>query len=460
MIETLLQQGESQLLEFKTSFCRETNESLVAFANSRGGGVLLGVNDQGIVVGVDLSAETIKDWLNQVKNSTYPQLIPDVELLTQEGKSIVYLRVQEQPIKPIAYKQRYFKRVQNANHLMSLAEIANEHLKTLNASWDYYLDTRHDLSDLSQEKIRAFIQRIERHQHKTFSDDLMGVLRKYELIKDDKITWAAYLLFLDTFSAITPLQIGRFKSDITIIDNIDIATDLPSQVDIALDFIRKHLMVEFIITGQAERTERFDYPLEAIREIVINMIVHRDYQNTGVSVIKIFDDRIEFFNPGRLYGDLTIEQLLKGDYSSKPRNRAIANMFKEAGIIERYGSGITRIGAICEAYGGVIPKFEEFQHGFRVTLFKNSILKSFTPEVTLEVERLVLVMTENDELSSQEIMDRLSLKDEKHFREAYRQPAIKANLLELTIPDKPRSRLQKYRITLLGKRLQRSLSQL
>ena len=121
---------------------------------------------------------------------------------------MVSLHIQEQPIKPIAYKQRYYKRILNSNHLMSLNEIANEHLKTLNASWDYYLDTRHDFTDLSQDKIQAFIKRIERHQHKTFTDDLMGVLRKYELVKEGKLTWAAYLLFVDNFSSITPLQIG------------------------------------------------------------------------------------------------------------------------------------------------------------------------------------------------------------------------------------------------------------
>lgn len=324
-------------------------------------------------MGIELTFETLKDWQNQIKNSTYPQLIPDMEAMEVRGKQIVLITIQEQPIKPIAYKQRYFKRIRNANHLMTLDEIANEHLKTLNASWDYYVDKRHDFDDISQDKIRAFIQRIERHQHKQFDDDLMGVLRKYELLKEGKLTWAAYLLFVDNFSAITPLQIGRFKSDITIIDNIDIATDLPTQVDTALNFIRKHLMVEFIITGEAERTERFDYPLDAIREVVINMIVHRDYQDSGVSIIKVFDDRIEFFNPGKLYGGLTVEQLLSGNYSSKPRNRAIANMFKEAGIIERYGSGIARIQKLCQVHGVVAPKFEEFQHGFKVTVYKEKL---------------------------------------------------------------------------------------
>ena len=239
---------------------------------------------------------------------------------------------------------------------------------------------------------------------------LFGILRKYELIKDDKLTWAAYLLFVDNFSAITPLQIGRFKSNISIIDNIDIATDLPTQVDTALNFIRKHLMVEFIITGAAERTERYDYPLDAIREIVINMIVHRDYQDSGVSIIKIFDERIEFFNPGKLYGDLTVEQLLSGQYSSKPRNRAIANIFKEAGIIERYGSGIARICNICLEAGISEPIFEEFQHGFKVTIHKNNggVNGGVSGGVNGGVNELLTFITNNPGLNTRQLVTQLN----------------------------------------------------
>jgi len=90
-------------------------------------------------------------------------------------------------------------------------------------------------------------------------------------------------------------------------------------------------------------------------------------------LIKIFDDRIEFFNPGKLYGDLTIEKLQSGNYSSRTRNRAIARAFKEAGIIERYGSGISRIKNECKIHGVIEPKFEEFVHGFRVILYKEKL---------------------------------------------------------------------------------------
>lgn len=120
---------ESTQLEFKSSFQKEVIESLVAFANTKGGAVLIGVDDQGQPKGVNLQPETVKDWLNQIKNSTYPRIIPDAEVFEESGKTIVKLSIQEQPIKPIAYKQRYYKRVLNANHLMSLDEIASEHLK-------------------------------------------------------------------------------------------------------------------------------------------------------------------------------------------------------------------------------------------------------------------------------------------------------------------------------------------
>ena len=103
------------------------------------------------------------------------------------------------------------------------------------------------------------------------------------------------------------------------------------------------------------------------------MIVHRDYRDSGNSIIKIFDDRIEFFNPGKLYDDLTIEKLQSGNYSSRTRNRAIARAFKEAGVIERYGSGIARIKDECRRHGVLEPIFEEFVHGFRVTLFKEKL---------------------------------------------------------------------------------------
>ena len=97
---------------------------------------------------------------------------------------------------------------------------------------------------------------------------LLDFLSKMEMIREGKLTFGAYLLFVEDHCSISDIQIGRFKSDITIIDSLSLNRDLFSEVDEILAFIKKHLMVEYIITGEAQRTERFDYPLDAVREVV------------------------------------------------------------------------------------------------------------------------------------------------------------------------------------------------
>jgi len=372
----IISNGESETVEFKSMFGKEVIESIVAFSNSKGGKVIIGVNDNKNIIGVTVSDESIQKWINEIKQNTNPQVIPDTETLELEGKTVVLFRVIEYPVKPVAFHNKYYKRKANSNHLMSIEEIANEHLKTINSSWDFYPDPNHSIHNISIKKIRQFIHNIEQKNHSEITISPVDFLSKLEFIRNNKITFGVYLLFAEDYCSISDLQIGRFKSDTHIIDSLSLNTDLFTEVDETIAFIKKHLMVEYIITGEPRRQERFDYPLEAIREIVINMIVHRDYRDSSGSIIKIFDDRIEFFNPGNLYGGITISDLLTDNYTSQARNKLIAKAFKEAGIIERYGSGIRRILSICNDYGIVPPRIEEVFNGFRVVLFKKKTKKN------------------------------------------------------------------------------------
>lgn len=110
--------------------------------------------------------------------------------------------------------------------------------------------------------------------------------------------------------------------------------------------------------------------MDAIREIIINMIVHRDYRSANDSTIKIFDERIEFFNPGALLEDLTVEKIKSGNYKSHLRNKQIASIFKELDLIEKYGSGVRRAIETFVAYGLPEPEYEATQGGMAVTVFK------------------------------------------------------------------------------------------
>ncbi|HLT86281.1 MAG TPA: RNA-binding domain-containing protein, partial [Sphingobacterium sp.] len=334
---------ESETVEFKSSFQDEVIVSLVAFANAKGGSVYVGVGDKGEVKGASLGKETVQNWINEIKIKTQPSLIPDVEVIEEQDKTLLLLNMQEYPIKPVSFKGKCYRRIGNSNHLMGVEEIANEHLKTINGSWDFYPDPHHSLDDISLEKVSRFMHRIEQRTENKIPYTPVEFLTKMEMLREGKLTFGAYLLFVTDYCLISDVQVGRFKSNITIIDSISLNTDLFSEVDEIIAFIKKHLMVEYIITGEPQRTERFDYPLDAIREIVINMIVHRDYRDSSGSVIKIFDNRIEFYNPGKLFGGITIDDLVTGNYSSKSRNKLIAKAFKEVGLIERYGSGIHRV---------------------------------------------------------------------------------------------------------------------
>jgi ATP-dependent DNA helicase RecG len=360
----LIQQGEGLRVEFKTSFQKEVIETLVAFANTKGGAVLVGVNDDGQIVGVTIQAETIQSWINQCKQMTSPRLIPDIELVQIENKTIAVISVSEYPIKPVASKGRYFKRIGNANHQMTATEISDAHIKLINSSWDYHPDPEHSIETISESKVHAFADAI------SVKSPLDAVLEKFELIKEGRPTFGCHLLFSKNDVFLSTIEAGRFATQTIIKDSITSRDSLIDQVERIMGYIVKHTNKAYIITGNPRREERWDYPMDALREIVINMIVHRDYRSANDSTIKIFDDRIEFFNPGTLLDDLTVDMIKTGNYKSHLRNKQIATVFKELELIEKYGSGVRRVIETFVVYGLPEPVYEATQGGMAVTVFK------------------------------------------------------------------------------------------
>jgi len=238
----------------------------------------------------------------------------------------------------------------------------------------------------------------------------MSFLVKSDLVRDGLITNAAYLLFMKRDSVLTTIELGRFQTEIIIKDSATTKADILSQIEQVMNFVLKHINKEVIITGEAQNTQKWQYPLEAIREIVMNMIVHRDYRSASDSIVKIFNNKIEFYNPGRLPDNLTVEDLLSNNYKSTPRNKLIAGFFKNLGLIEKYGSGIKRIIEYCKTDNLHEPEFRNISDGFMVTIFgkdKEDVGKDVGKDVrkelkgTLsEVYRLVM---DNPELTVPEL---------------------------------------------------------
>ena len=280
---------ESDTVEFKTSFNKEVIETIVAFSNSRGGKIFLGINDKKEIAGVDISNESIQNWINEIKQNTQPAIFPDFKIIEIDNKTIVEIKVSEFPIKPVSYKNRYFSRRQNSNHLLSIDEITDMRVISLNYSFDsFVLETK--LEELDANAITFFSKRLIEsgrfHSNGNITDDFV----KLGLIINNKLTRAAQLLFGTHY---TGIHIGRFKARDTIIDDIVIRSPLVLAVEEAMNFIKRNIRLGYEFTGELKRKETWQFPLQAIRELLLNAIVHKDYSNPTDVIIKIFDESIE-----------------------------------------------------------------------------------------------------------------------------------------------------------------------
>ena len=159
-IVKLLAKGENDRVEFKTSFNTEVIETLVAFSNTHGGKVLIWISDNLAISGVSINTESVQNWLNEIKTKTSPDLIPEAEIIEVKTKKIVVFSIQEYPIKPVSFRGKYFKRVENANHILSTHEVVNMHLQTFNTSWDYHINNQFTVDDISFEKVQFAIDRL------------------------------------------------------------------------------------------------------------------------------------------------------------------------------------------------------------------------------------------------------------------------------------------------------------
>ena len=171
----------------------------------------------------------------------------------------------------------------------------------------------------------------------------------------------------------------------------------------------------------------------------------RESEATEAVTGKLFEDAMQVWSPGFLPFNLTVEDLFDPEHTSKPRNKLIAQVFYDIGLIERYGSGIDRILEACQDAGLSQPVLENFSGGFRVKFaHQNEGVESRAPQVTPQVRALLDGV--DGEVSRDEMMAQLSLKDREHFRKEYLLPALESGMIEMTVPDKPRSSKQKYRI--------------
>ena len=250
-------------------------------------------------------------------------------------------------------------------------------------------------------------------------------------------------------------------------------------VDQAVDFVLSK--INLAVGTRAASTQApvtYEMPQEVVREAIVNAVAHRDYTSNGSVQVMLFADRPEVWNPGTLPPSLTLEKL-RQPHGSVPANPLLAESLYLAKYIERMGTGTGDMIARCRHAGLSEPEFA-LTDGFVTTIWRKpdkafdavgrdatlaagevtgevtgEVAGEVTGEVTGEVARLLLVC--HGEMTRREMREMLLLKGDDNFRRLYLVPALEAGLIEMTIPDKPRSRLQKYRLSATGTALLDSL---
>lgn len=380
---SLMQEGESETVEFKEQWRDESAlKELAAFSNARGGTLLVGVADDGRVVGWNGSEDALDALASKIADSlrVHPT---DLRTEAVEGRQVLLVRV-PQARTPVAYRGRYHRRVGATTREIPPDELTRFLTRRTGQTWDA-LPAGRPVDDVSGEALRRFIQRAEdRLPAARPEEPTRSLLQKLDLLAEDGVpARAAFLLFGEAPQALAfsaHVRMGRFKDDITIVDEAAFKGTLFDQLDSVMRRFRQYLEVRYEIPGEAageegleaaRRREVWTYPLEALREATVNALIHRDYAALGNVEIRVYDDRVIVTSPGGLPEGITLGELKEPRHASIQRNPRLAQVFYYAGLVERWGTGTARITQACLDRGLPEPEFEASANRFSVTFLQD-----------------------------------------------------------------------------------------
>jgi ATP-dependent DNA helicase RecG len=383
-----LTEGETLELKREWSGRLKGLEDLAAFANTRGGLLVIGVEDDGVTVGgFDPNDEDLRTLTNEVVDGL--RLTPEIRRVPTPAGPMV-LTVQVQPAATlVAYRGRYLTRVGSTNRDMTPDELARRTLAISGQSWDALpaggtFDLQGQHPALVPDAIAQFLSMAgPRLPHATPSATPRHTLEKLNLLHGEQPTRAAVLLFGRRPQGVASgagVQIAQF-SDGRILQERVIAGPLIGQLGETLDALRVFLGVGYEIGDRAvlegrddltllervQRADRWPYPLAALREAVVNALIHRDYTSSDRIQIRVQAQSLSLWSPGSLPAGVSLAALSQPEHPSRPRNRLLADTVHLAGLIERWGTGTTRMLQLMAGAGLTGPTFAEAAGGFQVT---------------------------------------------------------------------------------------------
>lgn len=493
--------SERHNIEWKTQWHDDYLKWVCGFANAVGGTIFIGKDDSGQVVHVPNYQRLLEDLPNKIRNVM--GIICDVQLLEEGKKKYIAIHVQPYSV-PVSLRGRYYYRSGSVKTELTGVELNEFLLKKAGKTWDDVIEERATVADIGEESIQQFIAD---SQEKGRLPDVKGLsaldfLNKLHLASGSAIKRAAVILFGKEPAKFYPnvmVKIGRFGKDAT---DLRFQEVLEGNLVFLLHEVLKQLDYKFLVRPVRfegmQRLEEREYPEAALREMLLNALVHRAYMGAPIQM-RVFDNRLSIWNEGALPVGLDVEQL-KQEHNSKPRNPILADACFKAGYIDSWGRGILKIINACIEHGLPEPNFTEKNGGVEITLFKVSnqegnqesnqesnqegkseniftLIPKFKPEVVAKIQSLfhpspskeevekyghelidltdsqieILEFCESARKRKEILEDALGISNQfKNFKTNI-EPLIERGLVQYMLPDNPTSKNQKYYTTVKGR---------
>jgi ATP-dependent DNA helicase RecG len=374
---------EHQNIEYKQSWHDDYLKWVCGFANAQGGVIFIGKDDNGNVVGISDYKKLMDEIPNKVKDLM--GILVDVNLHEENG--LYYLEIVTQPYAvPISLRGRYYYRSGSTKQELTGAALNEFLLKKSGKTWDDIIEARATFDDIDEKTVKIFLAASQNTGRLPENDglDLPELFEKLRLIENGQLKRAAIILFGKDPGKFYPgiyVKIGRFGKPARMARSGGDDTDIIFQeteegnlimlLQAVLNQLNHKFLIRSIEFEGMHRIEKGEYPLAAVREMLLNALVHRNYMGAPIQ-IRVYDDKISIWNEGSLPAGLTLAAL-KRSHSSRPRNPVIADVSFKGGYIDAWGRGTIKILDACKEAELPEPEMQEQDGGFIITLFKNNL---------------------------------------------------------------------------------------
>ncbi len=381
---------EQQNIEYNQSWHVDYLKWVCGFANAQGGVIFIGKDDNGNVVGIDDSKKLMGDIPNKVRNAM--GITVEVNLHEENGNQFIEIVTLPYTV-PVSLRGRYYYRSGSTKQELTGNSLNEFLLRKSGKTWDDVIEPRATFDDIDENTFSAFLKMSE---EKGRLPDVVGlttqhIFEKLLLTEKGQLKRGALVLFgknPERFYPTTFVKIGRWEGNNILFHDVEegnLFTLLRNVTNkLNNDYLKQKIHFEGLY-----RIETGEYPREAMREVLLNALVHRNYMGAPIQ-IRVYDDKMNIWNDGGLPTGISLESL-KRPHSSNPRNPIIAGVCFKGGLIDAWGSGTVKIIETCLQAGLPEPELIEQDGGFFVTLFKNNLTKEQLTKLGLNERQLKAV---------------------------------------------------------------------